>query len=88
MVVVVAGREERGVEPDRAAVGGHAEPERVAVEGDRAVEVRDPEVHMADADGGVDGFGLHGWQCPAAPRRPASVDPPNRRESASQWTSP
>ena len=64
MVVVVAGGEERRVEADRAAVGGHAEAEGVAVEGDRAVEVGDPEVHMADADGGMDGFGVHGGSVP------------------------
>ena len=67
VVVVVAGGEEGGVEADLAPVGGHAEAERVAVEGERAVEVGDPEVHVADADGGVDGFGVHGGSVP--PRR-------------------
>ena len=73
VVVVVAGGQEGGVEADRARVGGHAEAERVAVEGERAIEVGDPEVDVADADGGVDGFGLHGRQCPAAPAARSSV---------------
>ena len=63
-MVVVAGGEEGGVEADVAAVGGDAEAERVAVEGQRAVQVGDPEVHVADADGGMDGSVCIG-QCPA-----------------------
>jgi hypothetical protein len=52
VVVVVAGREERGVEPDLAAVGGDAEAERVAVERDRAVEVADAQPGVEDSRDG------------------------------------
>ena len=54
-MVVVAGGEEGGVEPDRAPVGDDAEAEAVAVEGERPLEVGDAQVHVADADRGVDG---------------------------------
>jgi hypothetical protein len=39
VVVVVAGGEERGVDPGLAPVGNQVEAECVAVEGDRAIEV-------------------------------------------------
>ena len=64
MVVVVAGGEQDHVEAGGAGVGGHAEAERVAVEGDRAVEVGDAQVHVADPHGGVDGFAGHAAQSP------------------------
>ena len=65
-MVVVAGGEEGGVEAGGATVGGQVQAQRVAVEGERAIEVGDLQVHVADADGGVDGFALHGRQCPVA----------------------
>jgi hypothetical protein len=65
MVVVVTGGQERGRDAGRTAVGGHAEPERVAIEAERAVEVRHLQVDVADADGGMDGLGVHGAQCVA-----------------------
>ena len=68
VVVVVAGGEEGGVEAALAAVGRHAEPEGVAIERQRAVEVGDPEVDVADADGRVDGFGVHAGSVPAIVR--------------------
>ncbi len=65
MVVVVAGGEQDHGEPVLAGVGGHAEAERVAVEAERAVEIGDAQVHVTDADGGMDGFVLHARQFPA-----------------------
>jgi hypothetical protein len=62
VVVIVTRRQEGGVEPDVAAVGGDAEAQRVAVERDRSIEVRDAEVDVADADGGMDGLGVHAGQ--------------------------
>ena len=64
VVVVVAGGEEGGVEATLATVGGHAEPEGVAVERERAVEIGDAEVDVADPDGRVDGFGVHAGSVP------------------------
>ena len=61
MVVVVAGGEEGGVEPDRARVGDDAEAEAVAVERERPLEVGDAQVHVADAHRGVDGS--HAGDC-------------------------
>jgi hypothetical protein len=65
-MVVVTGREERGLKAEGTTVGDEVEAEAVAVEGDRAVEVGDAEVDVADADGGMD-VG-HGAKCPP-PRR-------------------
>jgi hypothetical protein len=43
-----------------ARVRSDGEAERVAVEGDRAIEVGHPEVDMTDANGRVDGrIGVH-----------------------------
>jgi hypothetical protein len=64
VVVVVAGRQEHGVDSGLAAVGLDLEPERVAVERERAIQIGDPEMHVADPHGGVDGVGLHGRKCP------------------------
>ena len=74
MVVVVAGGEERGVEPGGRPSAVTPKPRRVAVEGERAVEVGDAQVHVADADGGMDGLGLHAGQSPGRGARPPSVD--------------
>jgi hypothetical protein len=66
VVVVVARGEEGGVDAGRPAIGDDAEAERVAVEGDRAVEVGHLEVDVADVDPRVDrrrgavGRGVHG----------------------------
>jgi len=54
VVVVIAGGEERGVDPGLAPVGDQVEAEDVVVEGDRAVQIGDPQVDVPDADGGVD----------------------------------
>src|SRR3954454_18097634 len=60
MMVVVAGGEQDHVDPDLAGVGGHGESQGVAVEAQGALEVGHAEVDVADADGGVDGVGVHG----------------------------
>src|SRR5215218_293096 len=75
VVVVVAGGEERGREAELAPVGRHAEPERVAVERERAVEVGDAQVHVADPDGGMDRFAVHAAQCPGRGRAPSVCSP-------------
>jgi len=62
VVVVVARGQEGGVEPDLTTIDVHAEAERVAIERDSAVEIRDVEVDVADADGGMYGLGLHAGQ--------------------------
>ena len=78
VVVVVAGREERGVEAHRAPVGGHAEAERVAVEGHASGRGRRP----SGARGPLarrGGWVRSAWSAVSRGRRgPASVDPPNR----------
>jgi len=56
VVVVVAGGQEDHVDPGFARVGGYAEAEHVAVEPERAVQIRDAQVHVSDAHRGVDGF--------------------------------
>ena len=58
--------------PIAPRVGAHGEAERVAVEAERAIEVGDPEVDVADADGRVDGcFAVHAPQSPGAGGREA-----------------
>ena len=58
-MVVVARGEKGGIEPHLAAVGRYAETQPVAVESDCAVELRDVQVHVADANSGMDGFVVH-----------------------------
>jgi hypothetical protein len=67
VMVIVARRQEGGVEPELTAVRGHAQSEQVVVEADRTVEVRHPQVHMADANGGMDWLLVHAGQS-AGPR--------------------
>ena len=55
VMVVVARREERGLEAQGTTVGDQVEAQTVAIEGDRAVEVGDAEMDVSDADGGMDG---------------------------------
>ena len=50
-------------------VGDHVEAEPVAVEGDRAVEVGDAQMDVADADGGMDGLVM----APSVHRRASAV---------------
>ena len=69
VVVVTRGQQDHG-EPGRAGVRAHAEAECVAVEPERAVEIGDTQVHVADPNGWVDGFVLHVTSFPPA-RRPA-----------------
>ncbi len=59
VVVVVARGEERGFDSGRATVGREVEAEDVAVEMGRAVQIGDAQVHVPDADRGMDWFGLH-----------------------------
>ena len=77
-MVVVAGGQQDHVEAGGTSVGGHAEPEPVAVERERAVEVGDAQVDVADAHGRMDGFGWHAAQCPASRPPAASVYLPIR----------
>ena len=65
VVVVVAGREEDHRQAGRAGVGRHRQPEGVAVEGQRPVQVGDAQMHVPDADRGVDGLVVHGGSVPA-----------------------
>ena len=58
-MVVVAGGEKGGIEPDLAAVGRDTQTQPIAVETDRAVELRDVQVHVADTNGGMNGFVGH-----------------------------
>ena len=58
-MVVVARREERGVDAVLAAVGSEVEAEDVPVEVDLAVKVGDAQVHVPDADRGMDWLGWH-----------------------------
>jgi hypothetical protein len=66
VVVVVAGGEQDHVDPGRARVGGHTEAKRVAVERERAVEIGDAQVHVPDAHGRMDDFGVHACSLPPA----------------------
>src|SRR5205085_8528607 len=64
VVVVAARREERGLV---AVALGHVEAEHVTVEGERAVDVRDLQVNVADVDARVH------EQTLALPARPAAA---------------
>jgi hypothetical protein len=65
VVVIVARGQEGRVESDLPTVGDQTESERVAIEAERSIEVCNPKVHVADADGGMDGFVVHGLQSAA-----------------------
>ena len=51
--------------PSGPGVGRHGEAEAVAVEGERAIEVRHPQVDVSDPDRRVDGLVLHERSLPA-----------------------
>ena len=53
-----------------AGVGRHGESEAVAIERQGTVEIGDAQVHVADANGRVDGFVVHAAQCPAGATHP------------------
>jgi hypothetical protein len=53
-MVVAASRDERGLRPEALP---QLEPEHVHVKGERAVDVRDLQVHVADVDAGIDRHG-------------------------------
>ena len=84
VVVVVAGGQEGGVESGLASVGCDTETECVAIERERAVEVGDSQVDVADADGRVKGFGVHRGGVLRFLRRRSSVCSPNRAAGAAR----
>ena len=74
MVVVVAGGDEGHRQAHLPTVAGEVEAEAVAVEGERAVEVGDVEVDVADADRRVDWVaGGHGSSVPGSRGRGIGV---------------